>query len=126
MNNNQQGESRVQELMKPRFKLIADYPGNSQPIGNVTTEIHTAEYFRKFTANFQELKWWEERKPEEMPEFVKEGDIVEMVEKWETRFSDIWMILSDQDAYRVTRNIMCFYEPAAESEYLSCLNTKSK
>lgn len=59
------------ELMKPRFKLINDYPGNSQPIGNVTTEVATADYFRKFPANFKELCWGEERKPEDMPEYVK-------------------------------------------------------
>lgn len=60
------------DLLKPRFKLIADYPGNTQPIGNITIEDATASYFRRFEANFKELQWWEERKEDELPKYLKE------------------------------------------------------
>lgn len=60
-----------QDLLKTRFELIADYPGNSQPIGNVTIEDTTASYFRKFTSNFRELFWWEKRIIEQMPKYLK-------------------------------------------------------
>ncbi len=60
------------DLLKPRFKLIADYPGNSQSIGNITIEDATASYFRKFSANFKELQWWQERDESELPKYLKE------------------------------------------------------
>ena len=60
------------DLLKPRFKLIADYPGNTQPIGNITIEDATAYYFRKFTSNFKELEWWEERNEDDLPKYLKE------------------------------------------------------
>jgi len=61
---------QIEQLLKPRFKIIADYPGNVREIGSISTEIHTAEYFRKFPSNFRELQWWEEREVSEMPEYV--------------------------------------------------------
>jgi len=61
----------IKDLLKPRFELIADYPGNSQPIGNVTIEDATASYFRKFKANFYELEWYEKRDYSDLPLFVK-------------------------------------------------------
>lgn len=61
----------IKDLLKTRFELIADYPGNSQPIGNVTIEDITASYFRKFPANFRELFWWEKRTIDEMPKYLK-------------------------------------------------------
>ena len=64
--------------MKPRFELIADYPGNTQPIGNITIEDATASYFRKFKSNFRELMWYEKRDEKDLPihlKFVWEGDV---------------------------------------------------
>lgn len=63
----------IKELLKTRFELIADYPGNSQQIGNVTIEDATASYFRKFPANFQELEWWQKRTNDDMPGYLKVG-----------------------------------------------------
>lgn len=60
----------TEELLKPRFKFIAPYPGSTQEVGSVTTEIATANYFRTFKANFRELYWWEERKGSDMPAYV--------------------------------------------------------
>lgn len=74
------------DLLKPRFKLIADYPGNTQNIDNITTEEATASYFRKFTANFKELKWWEERDVKDMPKYVLNKSAIPnvaiKVDKW--------------------------------------------
>jgi len=114
------------DLLKPRFKLIADYPGNTQPIGNITIEDATASYFRRFSANFKELQWWQERDESELPKYLKEietGEIfkatryfidgrigvyytgeVEKTGKWkggETPFN-LWAMM-----------------PATEAEYLS-------
>lgn len=58
-----------EELMKPRYKIIADYPGNVQDIGCVFRS-DLPSYFNKFPAISQPLPWYAERKPEDMPEYV--------------------------------------------------------
>jgi hypothetical protein len=78
-----------EDLMKPRYKVIADYPGNIMPVGSIfwddieSVEIITPTGSRsvqgsypyrdkhKYPHLFKPLQWWEERKPEEMPEYVK-------------------------------------------------------
>lgn len=77
------------ELLKPRYKVIADYPGNIIPIGSIfwddiesiniitptgSKSIQSSYPYRhkdKFPHLFKKLEWWEDRKPEEMPEYVK-------------------------------------------------------
>ena len=61
----------IKELMKPRFKLMADYPGNTRGIGSISIEEATANYFRRFPLNFDELKWWEWRDKSDLPLYVK-------------------------------------------------------
>lgn len=83
----------AQELMKPRFEIIADYPYNPHKIGSFiespawfssihqTTTKHTDEFgdnanqenycmvsdFEKYPHLFRKLNWWENRKIEDMP-----------------------------------------------------------
>lgn len=96
--------------MQPRYKVIADYPGNEFKVGEILEEAHdgariisqnTGVYIdwmkvKKYPHLFKPLEWWEDRKPEDMPEFVKlhpkawEGsainrDIVLKVERIEVR-----------------------------------------
>lgn len=84
----------VEELLKPRYKVIADWQGNRIPIntiiqlnigpderfqnGNVpfpyayTENGAEAEYtLSPYPHLFQKLEWWQERTEEEMPEYVK-------------------------------------------------------
>jgi len=82
-----------QELMKPRFEVIADYPYNPHKIGyfiespiqfssiHQTTTKYTDEFgdnvnqenycmvseFEKYPNLFRKLNWWENRKIEDMP-----------------------------------------------------------
>jgi hypothetical protein len=66
-----------EDLMKPRYKVIADFPEpRNHPyyeVGSVIRAItkEDEEYFGKYQTLFKPLQWWEERKPEEMPEYVK-------------------------------------------------------
>ncbi len=91
----------VDELLLPRYKSVADFPGNILPIGHITTLKGTAraikssmEFFDKYPHLFQPIEWWEERKPEEMPEYVKEinslykiGEVIKVAE-WEMESED--------------------------------------
>ena len=109
----------IKDLLKTRFELIADYPGNSQPIGNVTIEDATAFYFRKFPANFRELFWWEKRTIEEMPKYLKVQNNGKVRQVKEYR----WWGENCQVEFMGgrTRNLNLTWTPVEEKEYLSNL-----
>jgi hypothetical protein len=65
-----------EDLLKPRYKVIADYPGCRWEVGHIIEMKRVAtsvddKYFDNYPHLFQPLKWYEERKPEDMPEYVK-------------------------------------------------------
>jgi len=81
---------KIERLMQPRYKVIADYPGrpSSMPIGHILIldkfgagkwwheytdlePIHIDEGSKRFPVVLKQLEWWEERTAEEMPEYVK-------------------------------------------------------
>lgn len=86
----------VEELLKPRFKVIADYPGSECFIGSVICKsgdsyrdesgfmIMATNKPENYPAIFKRLEWWEDRKVEDMPEYLKiEGhEPIFKVEKW--------------------------------------------
>lgn len=77
-----------EELMRPRYRLIADYPNAPFPVGTVLTRIPNAtnDWFHdgvdefqmialadliRCDKVFQPLKWWEARTMEHMPEYAQ-------------------------------------------------------
>jgi hypothetical protein len=70
----------TEELLKPRYKVIADYPHNVVPVGeilfirphqeNVDVNLWMSKY-DEFPHLFKKLEWWEERGEKNMPEYVK-------------------------------------------------------
>lgn len=78
----------TEELLKVRYKVIADYPEierHNIRVGDIITKEEKTMYADKtqdgtpvvaidheiFTANFKKLEWWQERKESDMPEYVK-------------------------------------------------------
>jgi hypothetical protein len=87
----------VEDLMKPRYRVIADYPNNPHGIGKIlcakkdfsSMHMDTIEYTDEFGENvrqqnfratsefdkyphlFQPLPWYSERDVKDMPEYVK-------------------------------------------------------
>lgn len=76
------------QLLQPRYEVIADYPNSPFKVGEILNfkEIYpfsglsfdiphlgivAPEYFDKYPHLFRRLEWWEKRKPEDMPEYVK-------------------------------------------------------
>lgn len=79
------------DLMRPRFLVIADYPGLKISVGSIlipnrldgtiNNEWVTPDNnnrcclygydLSEYPHLFRKLSWWEFRKPEEMPEYVK-------------------------------------------------------
>ena len=85
-----------EELLKPRFKVIAPYPDSPFKVGDIlrlhprsfknptstqrwTTKPELPEFdapiilghVDRFPALFQPLQWWEERAVEDLPEYVE-------------------------------------------------------
>lgn len=69
----------TKELLWPRYKVIADYPGNNQAVGTIiqlyeatnAVVIEQMYFYDKYPYLFQKLEWWMDRKSEDMPEYVK-------------------------------------------------------
>jgi hypothetical protein len=82
----------VEELLRPQYKVIARWPGmelDLNYIGQVITltiqdnkqwciRLHRATlydaYFNQYPHLFEPLPWWKDRRPEEMPEYIKSND----------------------------------------------------
>src|ERR1700761_7183138 len=64
---------KVDELLAPRFKLIAPYPCCEFKKGDIVQPVTTCkqEFYREFNVNFAELKWYQDRDTITMPDFVK-------------------------------------------------------
>ncbi len=69
----------AQELMTPRYEVIADFPTNTTPIYGILTcppydNDFTVEYWcqnhDKYPHLFRKLNWWDYRKAEDMPKQV--------------------------------------------------------
>lgn len=67
-----------EEILRKRYKVIADYPGNPfeisaiiEPTGTHQYEQIECAYFDRYPHIFQPLGWWEEREEKDMPDYVK-------------------------------------------------------
>lgn len=98
------------DLMKPRWKVIADYPGNQRYVGeiidglpNPLDEQELERQMALYPHLFKKLEWWEERKPEELPQYFRNSNGVHRAEKplWMYAQHNIWI------------------KPATEEEYLN-------
>jgi len=122
------------ELMKQRYEVIADYPGQKYQIGDVipgersyvageTDEWSLKVSMKDYPALFKPLQWWEHRKPEDMPEYVKERGgwaVFKVVPGLEhhLRFIDHKIPLD------FIHPVNYHYEPATEAEYTQYINSK--
>ena len=121
-------------LLRERYRCIADYPGRMFKIGEI---LHQTTYPKrwegdKFTmiddhpahypAIFQELKWWEERTNEDMPEYIlnttsKPHHTAIKIKEWtihpDGTVNEIWA--SYNGKHRLM--LMWGYSPITKDEY---------
>lgn len=111
-------------LLAPRYKVIADWPLSELSetrIGQIfeitITDVATLDVvlplYDKYPHLFRKLEWWEERKPEEMPEYAydnENGGIGKV-----RRVLDRGLCIKQRD--NLVPWIYC--KPATEEEYLS-------
>jgi hypothetical protein len=75
---------KPEELMKPRYKVIADWPGCNWDVGQILIHIGNGNFDCKeaptisglrnpenYPSNLNKMQWWEERAIDDMPEYVK-------------------------------------------------------
>lgn len=139
----------IEEILKPRWKVIASYPhcpymigdllkGNDEELHLTTTscggggQLHNvdnccpANILSVMSHLFGGLGWWQERKPEDMPEYVKheKGFIAKVKSHFcnslgeENKFGCQLDIETEWNYYSYSR-----LQPATESEYLEYINT---
>lgn len=121
----------TEELLKPRWKVIADFPGNPYTIGQILTypqDIilpngylkylylnYNEEYkIDSYPSIFQKLKWWEERNMADMPQYLKRLDCPEVIRSL-TDFKECQGINYPDLIYGSYH--ISLWEPATEEEY---------
>src|SRR6188768_1239401 len=67
----------TEDLMKPRYKVIADYPGSPFDVNEIIIDNGARPddksyptYLDRYPNIFKAMEWWEHRKIEDMPEYI--------------------------------------------------------
>jgi len=124
----------TEELLKPRYKVIADYPNSVHKIGSIIlTEDYAPfdriKYYRcaDYHHLFRKLEWWEDRKPENMPEYVNTGKKILKVTKWhidkDVYEYDVWF---EAEGGHPNGHTVLTRVPATKEEYDLFINQKPK
>lgn len=137
-----------EELLKPRYKVIAHYPCNPYKIGHVFTfdkmhpysglsvefsgNVVAPEYFKNYPHLFQKLEWWEEREEKDMPEYLKfseekEDVAIWEVESWNKNVAGVFYPKSKDENGNDFLSIEWYFykqtsKPATKEEYISYIN----
>lgn len=140
------------DLMQPRFKVIADYPNRplTMPIGHILTSnkfgagqwwhqytdeepIHIDGYETPYPSILKKLEWWEDRKIEEMPEYVKlmlngKASFVHKVIRWMLEPNNFGQPLYEylNRVGQIMTACVSELEPATQEEYSAYQNKKTK
>lgn len=127
-------QASIEMLLRPRYKVIAPWPEMGRwlaEVGDIITEYPTGTARNQngdavptfewdtFPHLFRKLEWWEERRPEEMPGYVKTSDSIFKVDKWDRRSRSIALC----DGKWLDRRDVT---PATESEYNSFLQSQKQ
>jgi len=87
-------------------------------ICRVHPDLVDVSYFEKFPHLFRPMPWWEGRKPEDMPEYLRIKNKVLRVVKYNLTFGEF---LPEKSKYMKRLE---YTQPATEQEYLDYINQK--
>ena len=112
----------TEQLMQPRYEVIADYPNSIIPKGNIVDDLLLFKIeFEKYPHLFRKLEWWEKRDVKDMPEYVKciktpdQKHFPDMIYKVRYRAFE-WGF--DENEIPVFLETNC-YIPSTETEFLN-------
>lgn len=134
----------VEELLKPRWKVIADYPGSEFILNEILSESEKNQiiYYSDdgkhyispeyYPAIFQPLKWWEQRSIEDIPKYIKnDGGVYEMDSYFPVKLGTLWqwsIKIHGEDArfgiqtmYIIDNKVL----PSTEEEFNSFINNQN-
>lgn len=114
-----------EELLSPRYKVIAGYPGSLYPTGYIIDEADNLEGFTFFSTEvhkyphiFKPLAWYEEREEKDMPSYVRnvaDGIVFKVYARFKKAPSSI-QVKAKGSKY-ATWHALCDLIPATEAEY---------
>ncbi len=143
-----------EDLLNPRYKVIADYPRSEHyenvKVGEVidawkpnkVIQRNFTDFYDKFPHLFQKLEWWEERKIEDMPMYLKQTGMVDSHDntipdwhikvkkhfnagngEWRDNSIHIFCTEDHKDGWGSGNRSMSYnsFEPSTEEEYLSSI-----
>jgi len=129
-------EFKIKKLLTPRIKCAARYPDSPFPVGAVLEQdFEEPEIYNYIDSNrrpwmienpelypdvFTPIPWWKDRKPEDMPEYVKDGRVFKII-KWTTVEDAIYYDEIDKQngcVHFYMKNTL----PATEAEYNAYIN----
>lgn len=129
-----------EELLLPRLITIAEDTSGNLKVGEIfgfddefgihwtSKNAFTPEEITRFPHLFRKLDWWEHRNIEDMPEYVREDSgngYLYKVEKYTiTEDGSMKMLLENGYNYYCNKNVMWFFQPATEQEYIEYINQK--
>lgn len=140
-----------EQLLIPRYKVAATWPGMEvepfrlheivtltwhleddgeawihRPVKHILGSYMRQGFFEKYPHLFQPLPWWSDRKPEDMPMFIKYGTIVLRVSKWLKGIADP-LLPVDESGNSITALLRYSHAlPATEEEYTAYINQKQQ
>ncbi len=123
----------MNNLLTPRYKVVADYPDSNQPLNSLLIQTSTVPLFenningckmrfssiQKYPHIFRKLEWWENLPESNFPKFCKVGLVV-------VNSDDVCIdecnnrIYVGQDEYLFHK---CTLLPATEKEYTDYINS---
>lgn len=115
----------IKHLLKPRYKVINDYPGGIYKVGDLV-EPHAYygfdifPYPHKYPHLFKSMDWWEDRGVEDMPQYIKPKISPEYVFKV-SRFNLGLVEYIGTDGKLKLDKASVFF-PATEQEYQTFIN----
>lgn len=129
----------IEELLRPRYKVVAiwpdmgdykyfhgqiiemqDFDSNGQWYIKTKKSTLYDAFFDSYSNLFKKLNWWEERKPEDMPEYVK-GTLGGEFKVMEFAILDNEFKKYHKTGYRYLTGTDTF--PATKSDYETYLTT---
>lgn len=129
----------IEELLKPRYKVVALWPNTEFKVGQIVTDTYglALKFYDNYPHLFKKLEWWEDRKPEEMPEYVKRnednmsslsGDPLVLIVKKHFHYGEDWRS-GNIDFFTAQNGLANGYsysgfQPATEQEYNDYINQK--
>jgi hypothetical protein len=131
-----------EELLKPRYKVIADYPGNIHPIGHIhghdingTQNVMKLDewlaFHDKYPHLFKKLEWWGDREEKDMPLYLrtnKKGEqmfgkgVVYKIRHYSGKGGILDHVRLDNDE----AGTLYWFDPATEQEYTEYLNQQTQ